>query len=94
YHVESECESGSGRADVILIPKSRANKQALVIEYKVGKHTKKLSTIAKKGLAQIIAKDYVAKVQAHEHVERILAVCLAFCGKHVALESTIITSER
>ena len=92
YRIEGEYESGSGRADMVLIPKSTSSSQALILEYKVCKEPKQLSATAEAGLKQILDKDYATKVRSHEQVERILVVSLAFCGKEVALASKLLES--
>ncbi|MEL6539607.1 MAG: AAA family ATPase [Bacteroidota bacterium] len=88
YRMETEYESGTGRADVILIPKPTSTQQALVLEYKVCEDPKQLLPTAQAGLNQVLSKDYAAKVRLHEHVQKVLAVSLAFCGKKVALEAS------
>ena len=87
YVVESEYESGKGKADAVLITKSKGTQSALVLEYKVCQALEQLPATAQVGLEQIRSKDYAAKVRSHDHVQKILAVSLAFCGKQVALES-------
>ena len=87
YVIESEYESGLGKADAVLIPKAKGNQNALVLEYKVCQAPEQLPTTAHAGLEQIRSKDYAAKVRSHDHVQKILSVSLAFCGKQVALES-------
>ena len=91
YMLESERESGMGRADALLIPKVGHGTQALIIEYKVSKELEGLPAIAQEGLAQISGKGYASQVRAHAHVKTILEVCLAFCGKEVALEYRKVT---
>ena len=86
YMLESERESGMGRADAVLIPKVGHGEQALVIEYKVSQELEGLPAMAEAGLAQIASKGYGAQVRAHGHVKKLLQVCMAFCGKEVALE--------
>ena len=86
YVIESEYESGAGKADTVLIPKSKSNQNALVLEYKVCEDPEQLPATAQAGLAQILSKDYAAKVRLHDHVLKIQAVSLAFCGKQVAME--------
>ena len=44
-----------------------------------------LAAMAEAGLAQIASKGYAAQVSLHAHVKTMLEVCLAFCGKEVAL---------
>lgn len=91
YRLESEYESGLGKSDVVLLPKSSSNPQALILEYKVCKSTDDLSVTAQRGLSQILEKNYANKVKAYEGVQSILAISLAFCGKKIGLASTFIT---
>ena len=93
YRIESEYESGVGKADVMLIPKSSSNHQALILEYKVSKEVEELPDTAKAGLAQLLAKDYAAKARLEAHVQSILAVSLAFCGKQVAMKYEMIPKQ-
>ena len=86
YMLESERESGMGRSDALLIPRVGHGTQALIIEYKVSKEVDGLTATAQEGLQQIANKGYAAQVRAHAHVKTILQVCMAFCGKEVALE--------
>ena len=86
YMLESERESGMGRADALLIPKVGHGTQALLIEYKVSQDVEGLAAMAEEGLAQIASKGYGSQVRAHAHVKKLLEVCMAFCGKEVALE--------
>ena len=86
YMLESERESGMGRADALLIPKVGHGTQALLIEYKVSKELEGLAALAQAGLSQISDKGYGLQVSLHAHVKSILEVCMAFCGKEVALE--------
>ncbi|MEM7383025.1 MAG: PD-(D/E)XK nuclease domain-containing protein [Bacteroidota bacterium] len=59
YHIESERESGRGRADVVLIPRASHGKdQALVVEYKVVQDVPELAAVAEAGLSQISTKGY------------------------------------
>ena len=91
YVIESERESGLGRPDAVLIPKVAHGDQALVIEYKVSQDVEGLAAMAEEGLAQIASKGYGAQVRAHGHVKKLLQVCMAFCGKEVALKYEHIT---
>ena len=75
----------------MLIPKVAHGDQALVIEYKVSQDVEGLAAMAAAGLAQIASKGYGAQVRAHAHVKKLLQVCMAFCGKQVALKYEHIT---
>ena len=86
YQIESEPESGMGRADVVLIPKTFHKDQAMVIEYKVSKDVSDLPAQAEAGLLQIEAKGYATRAKAHEHVKKVLQICLAFSGKDVVMK--------
>ncbi|HQS84106.1 MAG: hypothetical protein B7Y25_04090 [Alphaproteobacteria bacterium 16-39-46] len=84
YFVETEKESGLGRADLILIPKPVAKyKNALILEFKFSKTQEDLALLAKKALEQIETKNYETKVKEHDVVEKTLKVGLAFRGKDV-----------
>ena len=91
YLIESERESGMGRPDAVLIPKAAHGDQALVIEYKVGQDVAGLPALAAEGLSQISAKGYSAQAKSHAHVKKLLQMCLAFCGKEVALKYEQVT---
>ena len=92
YLIESEPESGKGRPDVVLIPKTAAHKdQAMVIEYKVGQDASDLPALAEAGLLQIEAKGYATRAKAHEHVKKVLQICLAFSGKDVVMKHQEVT---
>ena len=87
YHIESDRESGLGRADLILIPKDESNHRAMIIEYKCVKgdniSASKLDEEASRGLSQIENNRYDATVKRYSYVREILKVGLAFCGKDV-----------
>ena len=92
YLIESEPESGKGRPDVVLIPKTAAHKdQAMVIEYKVGQDVSELPSLAEAGLRQIERKGYATRAKAHEHVKKVLQICLAFSGKDVVMKHQEVT---
>ena len=94
YTIESDRESGLGRPDTVLIPEVGHSDQALIIEYKVGKQVEQLETLAEKGLAQIVDKEYDVQVKVHSHVRRMLQVCIAFCGKKVAVQHKRVDLEQ
>ena len=85
YHFNGELESGKGRADLILLPKTDRYKHAFIIEYKVCNkdQTKDLNLEAENGLNQIKERKYNAKVRSHPQIKEIFNLSLAFCGKEV-----------
>ncbi|BFD46776.1 MAG: AAA family ATPase [Rickettsia endosymbiont of Sergentomyia squamirostris] len=89
YIIASEQESGSGRADVIMIPKAGKGDKAIIIEYKIAKNTEDLLSVAKMGLKQIIDKQYDTKIREYKHVKKIIKISMTFCGKKVVLEYQI-----
>ncbi|MCC8371151.1 MAG: PD-(D/E)XK nuclease domain-containing protein, partial [Rickettsia endosymbiont of Pseudomimeciton antennatum] len=89
YIIESERESGSGRADIVLLPKIGKSDNAIIVEYKISKTLEELEPMAKLGLEQINNKCYDAKVKEYSHVKKISKISMAFCGKEVALEYKI-----
>ncbi|ROT47510.1 AAA family ATPase [Candidatus Cardinium hertigii] len=91
YIVESERETGSGRADIILLPQAGRSDNAIIIEYKVAKTLKDLPSVAEIGLQQIIDKKYDTKVKEHRYVKKLLKLSMAFCGKQVAFAYQIDT---
>jgi hypothetical protein len=89
YIIESERESGSGRADIMLLPKAGKQNNAIIVEYKICKSPDLLESVAKTGLDQIVRKKYEAKIKEYSHVQKIIKISMAFCGKEVALEYQI-----
>ncbi len=89
YIIESERECGSGRADIMLLPKAGKQNNAIIIEYKICKSPDILESVAKEWLDQIMRKQYDAKIKEHSHVHKIIKIAMAFCGKEVALEYQI-----
>ncbi len=89
YIIESERETGSGRADIVLVPQVGRATNAIIIEYKVAKAAEGLESVAKSGLSQINDKRYDTKIKEHKHVKKIIKISMAFCGKEVALQYQI-----
>ncbi|MDD9337858.1 MAG: AAA family ATPase, partial [Rickettsiaceae bacterium] len=85
YIITSEQESGSGRADIIMIPKVGKEDKAIIIEYKIAKNTEDLALVAQMGLKQIVDKQYDTKIKEYSHVKKIIKLSIAFCGKNVEL---------
>ncbi|WP_341758972.1 AAA family ATPase [Candidatus Tisiphia endosymbiont of Ptychoptera albimana] len=89
YIIDSERETGSGRADIVLLPKIGKGDNAIIIEYKICKSPDILESVAKDGLDQIMRKKYETKIKEHSHVQKIIKIAMAFCSKEVALEYQI-----
>ncbi|WP_375327363.1 PD-(D/E)XK nuclease domain-containing protein [Candidatus Tisiphia endosymbiont of Nemotelus uliginosus] len=70
YIIDSERETGSGRADIVLVPKRGRKDNAIIIEYKISKTSEDLESTATAGLQQIIDKQYDAKIKEHSHVKK------------------------
>ena len=86
YQIESEQESGMGRADAVLIPKTAHRDHAIVLEYKMSKNVSDLPALAEAGLQQIATQGYATRAKAHAHVKKVLQICLAFSGKDVVMK--------
>ncbi len=88
YVITSNRESGFGRYDVMLEPKTRED-NAIVIEFKVQEEDEKeLADTVQRALEQIRKKDYMAGLVAKGiGKERIRAYGFAFCGKKVLIGS-------
>jgi hypothetical protein len=84
YYVEKERETGEGRADLLITPKSTAEHDiAFVLEYKVASKTEDLGATAASALEQIKNKNYISKIKAHDNVSSVISIGIAFCGKDI-----------
>ncbi|WP_375319043.1 AAA family ATPase [Candidatus Tisiphia endosymbiont of Oplodontha viridula] len=93
YIIASEQESGSGRADIIMIPKASKGDKAIIIEYKIAKNAEDLASVAKIGLNQIIDKQYDIKIRQYQYVKQILKISMAFSGKNMELQYQVTVNE-
>ncbi|HAN09202.1 MAG TPA: AAA family ATPase [Clostridiales bacterium] len=79
YHVKSELETGLGRSDVILIPKSN-KKRGIIIEFKKAKKVQTIEAAAEVAIQQIEEKKYDVMLKEHE-VKEIVKLGIGFKGK-------------
>jgi hypothetical protein len=86
YNINSNRETGLGRADMILIPKD-AKKQGVVLEFKVCSKPKLLQKTAQDALAQITDKHYTDAFSGS-----ILALGMSFHGKEMRYAYKVIQS--
>ncbi len=87
--IKSNRESGKGRYDVLITPKDTTQK-GIVLEFKVADDDKEKTIIkaAQAALAQIEEKQYADTLRA-AGVKDIVKMGIAFCGKHVHIESSL-----
>ena len=84
YFVEKERETGSGRADLLIIPKETSPYAiAFILEYKIARKDENLEAVAKSALGQIETKAYASKIKAYKNVKKTISIGLAFSGKQV-----------
>jgi len=81
YELTSNRESGDGRYDIIMKPKS-SKYPGIIIELKATNDIEQLNDIAKNGLGQI--ENYTTFNTSN--TELILQYGVAFCGKKAAIE--------
>jgi len=83
YYIYSNQESGLGRFDVTFIPKNKKAK-GIVLEFKISSTPDLLLSKAQEALEQIKNKQYIEIFKKHS-IDTVLAIGLAFCGKHMEL---------
>jgi hypothetical protein len=79
YDVSSNKESGKGRHDIVLKPKT-SGKKGIILEFKACKEEEDLDQLSLEAIIQIKKKCYA---YAFEEGTKILCIGLAFCGKEV-----------
>ncbi|MBK9265062.1 MAG: AAA family ATPase [Polyangiaceae bacterium] len=84
YEVRSNRESGEGRPDVMIKPRS-PGKPGVVLELKAARAKKTLKQALKEGHDQFRKSDYAAELRA-AGVEQVHAMVIAFDGKQVKVE--------
>ncbi|MEO1219667.1 MAG: PD-(D/E)XK nuclease domain-containing protein [Bacteroidota bacterium] len=86
FAINSEVESGQGYTDMLVIPREKRSKTAVIFEYKVAKNQEMLAGKVQEALDQIDEKEYITRVQFYPHIEKIVKVGVAFCRKEAAVE--------
>lgn len=87
HQVISNRESGHGRFDLALVPKQQGQ-VGFLFEFKRGE-PEQLEALAQEALAQIEQHDYPALFR-QQGIARVRKIGLAFCGKRVALASSVV----
>ena len=85
YEIISNNESGYGRYDLAMIP-IKSNENAYLMELKISKTEKGMSTKAQEALKQIDEKKYDTRLKARG-IKNILKIGIAFYGKSVKVAS-------
>jgi hypothetical protein len=82
YYVFSNRESGHGRYDIMLIPKSHKESTGIILEFK---HFKRGNTgkLARDALNQINANHYSSELAQYAHIKNVLKIGMIFSGKFV-----------
>ncbi|WP_314396434.1 AAA family ATPase [Leptotrichia shahii] len=85
YEIISNNESGYGRYDLAMIP-IKSNENAYLMEFKISKTEKGMSTKAQEALKQIDEKKYDTRLKARG-IKNILKIGIAFYEKSVKVAS-------
>ena len=83
YFVTSNRESGNGRFDILLSPRTRTL-PGIVIELKAADKGDALAELASKAVQQIKEKKYYYELETRA-ITRIMMYGVAFCGKDVEI---------
>lgn len=78
WRVSSNIETGNGRCDIMIMRKDK--KIGMIIEIKEVKDFKLLDSACEKAVAQIIEKDYTARLRKYGY-KKILIYGISFCEK-------------
>ena len=85
YRVESNQESGYGRFDLALFPKT-GGLPGILMEFKTVKTEEEMTLALEKAKTQMHERAYVTRLRA-EGAKTIWCYAIVFCGKHVQLEA-------
>ena len=94
HDIQSNKETGTGRPDLILIPKDKNNHLGIIVEFKGAapeKSTEHYEKLAEEGLEQINQKRYDIGLKGLPHIQQILKLCLVFYGKQFVYKSIMDT---
>ena len=85
YTIKSNIESGKGRFDNVIIPRSKEQiDTAIILEYKVAESEDKLEEKAKEAMQQIIHQKYAEPILSqNEHITAVRRIGMAFYKKNV-----------
>ncbi|MEO1219580.1 MAG: PD-(D/E)XK nuclease domain-containing protein, partial [Bacteroidota bacterium] len=75
---------------MLVIPRAERSRTAVIFEYKIAKNQQALAGKVQEALDQIDEKEYVTRVQFYPHIEKIVKVGVAFCGKEAIVETRSI----
>ncbi len=82
--VKSNRESGYGRFDLALLPKS-PDGQGVILEFKRAESEAQLQEKAKEALQQIMDMEYLVELQERQ-IHKVWKYGIAFYGKRIAME--------
>lgn len=84
YQIDSNRESGTGRYDIMLMPRDKTEK-GLVLEFKRIEKESQSKEALEDALIQIKTKDYAQRLRSHGFHDN-LGIALVFCDKQVWVE--------
>lgn len=85
YLIESNLESGKGRCDICLIPRSGVSGKGVVLEFKKG-NKEDLEQLAEEALIQIKTQDYPARLRKLKYEGPILCYGIASYKKELVVK--------
>ena len=88
--MRSNRESGLGRYDVCLFPKDPIKGPSIILEFKKAKEGEDLSILAQSAILQIEKLEYMTDLKGRG-IQKILALGMAFHGKHVFVQNKVIS---
>lgn len=91
YIIQSNREAGSGRCDLVMIPKDPVKHNAMILEFKRTDDPKALAQTAQDAVNQILKNDYGALLASHA-VKNMRALGIAFAAGtvHVVVHDVIL----